>query len=591
MRATYSRIGILVGFGLLLVLLAVNAWITQSEFRVQVADRDRFSHTQQVLLKLSQTESLIKDAETGQRGFLYTGDSKYLEPYVFATSHIESQLESLARLTSKDQVQQSRTVELRRLAMTKLDELKLSVSLYRSGKVEDARRLMNSGEGLSIMTEIRRMVGQMTEEETALSAFHAAEYKKSVRATAVSIYLASCVAAVGLVLLAAYILRQTALRENHARVTAEREEWFRTTLTSLGDAVIATDGEGIVTFVNPVASSLTGVTSESAEGKKIGEIFRIFNEYTGKTALNPITKVLEQGRVIGLANHTVLQRTDGSYIPIEDSAAPIRDANGQVVGVVLVFRDATRERKSQEAMRRTEKLAAAARLSATVAHEINNPLEAIGNLIYLVSGSDGLPDDVRKHLALAEEELDRVSLITRQTLGFFRESPDPDDIHMDVIVDSVLKIHRNKFLSKNITVQRDFGECPPIHGSSGELKQVIANLVSNAADATPRNGAIQVSLSCIETPTGKAVQLKVEDDGPGIRPEIKERLFEPFFTTKKDVGTGLGLWVSKEIVSRQGGSIEVHSPGENGYLRTVFKVSLPLDSIGQPESSSELPLQ
>lgn len=106
---------------------------------------------------------------------------------------------------------------------------------------------------------------------------------------------------------------------------------------------------------------------------------------------------------------------------------------------------------------------------------------------------------------------------------------------------------------------------------------MIANLVSNAADATPKNGGIQVSLACVETPTGKAVQLKVEDDGPRIPPEIKERLFEPFFTTKKDVGTGLGLWVSREIISRHGGSIEVHSPGENGYSRTAFKVFLPLD--------------
>ena len=134
---------------------------------------------------------------------------------------------------------------------------------------------------------------------------------------------------------------------------------------------------GIVTFLNPVAESLTGIATADAMGKKIVQVFPIFNESTLAPVENPVAKVIEHGRSVGLANHTVLRRPDGSHTPIEDSAAPIRDDNDQLIGVVLVFRDITNDRKIERVLRKTEKLAAAARLSATVAHEINNPLDAI----------------------------------------------------------------------------------------------------------------------------------------------------------------------------------------------------------------------
>jgi signal transduction histidine kinase len=278
---------------------------------------------------------------------------------------------------------------------------------------------------------------------------------------------------------------------------------------------------------------------------------------------------------VGLANHTVLRNANGKLIPIEDSAAPIRDADHKLIGVVLVFRDATFERKSQEVLRKTEKLAAAARLAATVAHEINNPLEAIGNLIYITKGMPGLPPEAAEQLALAEHEIERISHITRQTLGFYRESNVPGRVEISTLVDSVLNIYSNKFKTKNITVQREFGDCPPIRGLAGELKQAISNLVSNAADAVGNDGTIRVKLECVETSDGQLVQVLIEDDGPGIGAEHRDRIFEPFFTTKKDVGTGLGLWVTKEIIDRHGGSIEVRSREDKGSSGAVFNVLLP----------------
>ena len=223
--------------------------------------------------------------------------------------------------------------------------------------------------------------GSGDEPRSGLSAEHSA--------AVVAIYSAAFVAIVGMIVLAYFILHERKARERHAQELRDREEWFRGTLTSVGDGVIATDQQGIVTFLNPVAESLTGVSFAMAKGRPVQEIFPIFNEFSGKVATNPVEEVLNLGIVVGLANHTVLAHTDGRRIPIEDSAAPIRDDAGRTIGVVLVFRDATADRNSQEVLRKTEKLAAAARLSATVAHEINNPLEAVVNLLYIAKSLTG----------------------------------------------------------------------------------------------------------------------------------------------------------------------------------------------------------
>jgi signal transduction histidine kinase len=240
-----------------------------------------------------------------------------------------------------------------------------------------------------------------------------------------------------------------------------------------------------------------------------------------------------------------------------------------------VFRDASRERKFQDVLRRTEKLAAGARLGATIAHEINNPLEAIGNLIYLVKTSPGLSAGAAEDLRLAEHELDRVSHIARQTLGFYRESKMPDTVHIRNIVDTVLRLYLHRIQMKHIELDCNFEDCPPIQGIAGELQQLISNLICNALDAVADNGTLRVQVSSIEQTEGKAVQLKVEDDGIGISAEALEQIFEPFYTTKRDAGTGLGLWVSKQIAERHGGTIQAHSQNTKGARGAVFTVLLP----------------
>ncbi len=579
MQTIHKRFSVILGFLLLLLLLLVDGFVIRRQLQTQDENQRWVFHTQQVLLELGQTESLLKDAETGQRGFLYTNDPKYLRPFREGASQVEKHIDALSNLTSDNKRQVGRIQELRQLSDAKIAELAQSITYQQSGRPEDAKALVLSDKGRLLMDRIRILLGEMAEEENHLASARFASYQKSVRVTVACIYGAGALAALGLILLAYYILREIDIRERHARQIEAREEWFRTTLTSLGDAVIATDQQGLVTFLNPIAEELIGIQMVHALRRPIEEVFPIFNESTLAPVENPVKKVVEFGRIVGLANHTVLQRSDGALIPIEDSAAPILDSDQKLVGVVLVFRDATFERKQQELIRKSEKLSAAARLSATVAHEINNPLEAIGNLLYITNGMEGLPEEAREYLAAAELELERVSHITKQTLGFFRESKVPDRIDVPALVESVLRLHSNKLKTKNISLVRHFTDCPSIRGLSGELKQVVANLISNAADAAPQDGTIEVRLSCLETPNGQLIELSVHDDGPGIPSELREQIFEPFFTTKKEVGTGLGLWVSKEIVSRHGGSIQVLSNGEETHTGTVFSVQLPVTHL------------
>jgi PAS domain S-box-containing protein len=584
MQNRFKRFSIIAGFAALLIVLIGNGLFTRREVGAQIESQNRLADSRRLLLELEKTESLLKDAETGQRGFLYTGDPRYLAPYDQARREIDSQFNELMRLTDSRPHEQSSIVELRALEQVKMSELQQTIDLYRAGKPDLARGLVLSDFGLLTMEHFRKIIDQVEKTEASLESIRVAEYQKTVRSTIASIYLASLLATIGLALLAYHILREMSLREKHAREIHEREEWFRVTLTSIGDAVIVTDGSGRISFMNPVAESLIGTRFAHTKGRDISDVLAIFNEFTGAISQDPVKKVMQEGKTVGLANHTVLKHADGHLIPIEDSAAPIRDDQGELIGVVLVFRDVTNERKTQDLLRKSEKLAAAARLSATVAHEINNPLEAVGNLIYLAKANPGASPEIVKSLSIAEQELERVAHITRQTLGFYRESNEARQVELPPLIESVLRLYSNKLSSKNIKVEQDFGQCPPMLGVPGELKQVISNLVSNAVDAVSANGKIFVRLQGVENHNGGRIQLVIEDDGPGIAPEHRAQIFEPFFTTKKEIGTGLGLWVTKEIIERHGGTITVSSHDGNGSAPGAsFVIDLPCHPDREPE--------
>lgn len=575
MQQIYKRFSVIGGFAVLLAVLLINTAVTRRQIAVQDSNQAWVEHTQRVQLELTTVESLLKDAETGQRGYLYTGEAKYLEPYNTAVQQLDSHITTLAELVTDNPKQLSRVMTLRTLSKVKLEELATTIALFGEGRKDEARGIVLSDMGKRTMDQVRAQTAEMAREESSLESARLAAVSSSTRSLMRTLYLATIMAVIGLVLLAFYIIREMEQREKHAAEIRQREEWFRVTLGSIGDAVIATDEHGTVIFINPVAEELTGIGLRQAQGQAIHKVFPIFNEQTRNPVDNPVAKVLELGRVMGLANHTILQHADGHMIPIEDSAAPIFDDARKLRGVVMVFRDVTGEKQAQDVLRKAEKLAAAGRLAATVAHEINNPLEAVCNLIYIVKNTSSLPEDAVNYLNMAEQELERVSHITRQTLGFYRDSSEAGPVVLGDVIESVLRLYENKLKSKSIAVEIEPSDCPPVHALQGEIKQLIANLVSNAADAVAPGGKIRIAMAQVKQ--GNGVEVTIADNGPGVPEKNRAHIFEPFFTTKEDVGTGLGLWVSKEIAERHGGKIELSPDHQSDLGGAVFVVFLPYE--------------
>ena len=236
--------------------------------------------------------------------------------------------------------------------------------------------------------------------------------------------------------------------------------------------------------------------------------------------------------------------------------------------------EAAGRRRAEEALRRSEKFAATGRLAASIAHEINNPLEAISNAIYLARSCP--PEEAPIYLKVADEELARVAQITKRTLGFYRESATPAIVRLSALLDDLLILFNRKLEAKNLTVKKQYRPELEIRGLEGELRQVFANQIANAIYAMPQNGCLTIrirrskSWSNGQCP-GTAVTLL--DNGSGISPEALPKIFDPFFTTKQDVGNGLGLWITHDIVTRHGGSIRVRSnlgPAASGTVFTTF---------------------
>ena len=247
-----------------------------------------------------------------------------------------------------------------------------------------------------------------------------------------------------------------------------------------------------------------------------------------------------------------------------------------------VMADVTERKELEQALIRSEKLASVGRMAATIAHEINNPLAAVMNLLYLVGSDPDLPESARNYLFTAQQEIERAAHITKQTLGFYREASRPRRVDIREVVEGVLELFAPRLVNRAIKVERRYQENLYVHVIEGELRQVISNLVSNAIDATPeQDGRLRIHVRHTNIPgMRRAVRIVIGDNGSGIAPDVKARIFEPFFTTKVSVGTGLGLWVTRDIVGRSGGRIRVKSQLGKG---SVFSISLPVETVSKPE--------
>lgn len=264
----------------------------------------------------------------------------------------------------------------------------------------------------------------------------------------------------------------------------------------------------------------------------------------------------------------------------------IRDKAGNALGMGTVSRDLTDEKRGEAALVRSEKLAAVGRLAASIAHEINNPLASVTNLLYLALGHDNAPE-VQELLEAAERELRRVSLVTTQTLRFHKQSSEPKLISSEALLETVLVMYEGRLRNSNIQVERRGFSEQPIECFEGDIRQVLANVLCNAVDAMPKGGRLVIrSRAGTDWRSGRAgLILTFADTGDGMSPETQKRLFEAFFTTKGIGGTGLGLWISAEIMERHQGRIRIRSSQHADHRGTVATLFLPDEGLRNTRST------
>jgi PAS domain S-box-containing protein len=340
---------VFVGCGLVVALLILTALLTYRNTQRLNEDAAWVARTHEVLDLTAEVLLALVDAETGQRGFLFTGQEDFLQPYHATLARLDERLAVLRCKTEDNPRQQDRLARLGPMIAAELALLRQGIDLRRQ-QADQAQLLLAAARGKAQMDAIRVLVAEMEQEEHDLLTVR---QRQTQDAYGIAVTTGIATAVLGLVMVGVcFLLFWRTLRARTQAATAlyEQREWFRTTLDSIGDAVIATDAEGRVTFLNGVAGTLTGWGPQEAAGQPLERVFRIVNEETRQPVEKPVSKVLRQGVAVGLANHTVLVARDGHEIPIDDCGAPIRDERGIVAGVVLVFRDVTEQRA--EIMRR-----------------------------------------------------------------------------------------------------------------------------------------------------------------------------------------------------------------------------------------------
>ncbi|HKW93824.1 MAG TPA: CHASE3 domain-containing protein [Methylomirabilota bacterium] len=571
-----------IAVALLVAALLVDAALTVHNIREVSVSVQWVSHSHEVLGKLEEVLSTIKDAETGQRGYLLTGEATYLEPYERAAARLQTQMTQLGQLTIDNPSQTAHVLKLEQLANTRMAILRRGIDSFRAEReraraLAAARRAVTSGDGKDVMDLIRDEVRGMQEAERSL--LKRREHISGVNGR--SALVSTIVALVlGLALVAMVIwlfARNQAMRQRAADVVHAERERLRTTLTSIGDAVVVTDARGRVTLMNPVAQRLTAWGGDAVE-RPLEEVFRIVNEDTRAVVESPVARVIREGTVVGLANHTVLLARDGSERPIDDSGAPIRDARGRIVGVVLVFRDVAERRRAERAMQDADRRKD--EFLAMLAHELRNPLAPIRHAAHTLRLL-GVPDErvqwvagvIERQVGLMTRLVDDLLDVSRITSGKITLRREP------VVVASLLAqalegarpLAENRRQTIEVDVADDAGS---VDGDPARLAQAVGNLLDNAIKYTEEGGRIRLSARAERD----EVVIVVRDTGVGIPLELLPHVFDLFIQADRSLerrqgGLGIGLTLVRRLVEMHGGSVQATSDGPG--QGSEFSIRLP----------------
>jgi PAS domain S-box-containing protein len=573
--------------GALLILL-VASFLSYREWSAYQRSRPHILQTRAVLEQIGQVLTHTTDAETGQRGFVLTGNPEYLQVYNQAIASLPAELSKLGASVADDVALRTRVATLTGLIPDKLAELKETVALRQNEGFQAALSVVQTNRGKHAMDEIRKLGGDLQHEIDTSLQQDINQRRQLETQTRLTLAFAGVVLFVFLLLATFDIGRATAERDRlivdlHAandRTTASRD-LLHTTLTSIGDGVIATDAAGRVTFMNGVAEQLTGWKQAEAQGQSLQSVFSIVNEETRQPAHSPALKALREGTATRLADHTALISRDGAELPIDDSVAPICDAQGKVIGAVLVFRDISERHRSEEQRQRLNQALRETnqdlqQFAYAASHDLKEPLRTIATSLQLIrrtySGQvfgkeagelmDGAVAGAGRMNALVE------ALLEYSQAGEVAE-PAIEPVRVDKVVGDAIANLQSAITETGATVS--MGQLPVVTANPLHLAQVFQNLISNAlkyrSDQSPR-----IAVSACENETSWV--FTVEDNGIGIQPQYQAQIFGVFKRLHgiEYPGTGIGLAICKKIVDRHGGAIWVESELGKG---SRFSFTLP----------------
>ncbi|MBO0859838.1 MAG: CHASE3 domain-containing protein [Chloracidobacterium sp.] len=595
MRWTIEK-KIMVGAGLVLAILIINALVSYRATRRLIDNEQLVTYTYEVIAELEGVMDSMDDAESAERDYLLTGEESYLKSYQSAVTETHTRVFRLRRMTVDSTYQQARLPNLERQIVDRLSDLNSRIESRESGRAEAARRFVLSGGRELQMDSLRQTVSGMESEENDLLKWRSQELKASGRNAFLTDFVANLIACALLLSVSYITVSDATARKRAEEALRQQREWLQVTLSSIGDAVIATDTNGVVTFLNPVAESLTRWTMEKAQGRQLREVFNIVNEQTRQTVENPAIRAMRESSFVGLENHTALIAQDGTEIPIDDSGAPIKGPGGKIIGAVLIFRDITERRMAEEERSKLlaseraarEKAEAASRSKdefvAIISHEIRSPLNSIlGWAQMLRSGKfdqeeteravEIIERNARSQSQLIEDLLDISRVITgKLTLNV--RSVNLAQI-IEAAIDSISPAAEAKDIQLKARLEPSSGL---VSGDPNRLQQIVWNLLSNAVKFTPRHGSVEVSLESVDS----QLQITVRDTGVGINDEFLPFVFDRFSqanttSERKYGGLGLGLAIVRHLVELHGGAVRADSPGD-GHGAT-FTVTLPIKAV------------
>jgi PAS domain S-box-containing protein len=386
---------------------------------------------------------------------------------------------------------------------------------------------------------------------------------------------------VGIFVLISVLVAGLARQRSRAETRADEvRQQLAAIVTSSEDAIISFTVDGMVTSWNRGAESLYGYAAAEITGRPLAVL--VPTDRMGELERN--LEHLNREEPVG-SYETERVHRNGTRLRVLLSISPIHNEEGQLVGASAIARDITQQKRTEEALRRNERLATAGRLTAAIAHEIKNPLEALTNLVYL-SRRDAAGRD--EYLRLAEQEIGRLDSIAQQALGFVREGATPERLDTGQILEEVVQLYLRKLQAGKVALEKHSGEDLEIFGYPGELRQLFSNLILNAMDAMRDGGRLRLRVVRAHEWSNKrrpGVRITIADTGNGITVADLPHIFEPFYTTKKETGTGLGLWLAYGIVQKHSGWIRVASRTSQGTSGTVFAVFLP-ESPGRASSQA-----